>query len=161
MADEPFVQFFKYLMDKMFSKGTFVNNPDNMVIGESIDLIGKDDSYFPRMEYLIDKIKWDGYIDQRMQSLSFRFQINAIYRREEDLVKDEDMFTAVKWATEIKSIISSLHDDVVAGKTICDGFIQMDGFPEAFIKYELFPKTTTVIFVAEAEIQLIDTYTNN
>jgi hypothetical protein len=161
MADEPCAQYIRYLMNKMLSRGTFVVKEDNLVIGESVDLIGLPNESFPRMEFLITKIKWDGYIDQRMENQSFRFQINAYIRRENDAVVEEDMFMAIRWGREIKRIVSMSHIDRIKGNPPCDGFMQMDGFPEVFPEYELITKITTVIFVGEVEICLPDTYTNN
>lgn len=161
MADEPCAQYFRYLMNKMLTHGTFITKRENLVIGESVDILGRVDEDFPRMEFLITKLKWDGYIDQRMENQSFRFQINAYLRRKNDPVVEEDMFTAIRWGREMKRIIAMSHTDRIAGKLPCDGFIQMDGFPEIYPEYELFPKTTVVIFVGEVEVILADSYTNN
>lgn len=163
MSDkEPCAQYMDYLIRKQFTEGSFVTTFSNMMVGESVDLVGRPDEEFPRMEYLITKIKWDGYIDiERMQNQAFRFQINSYIRRPEEAYTQEDMFTAIRWAREIKRIVSMAHIDRIAGNLPCDGFIQMDGFPEVFINEELFPQITSILFAAEVEITLIDTYTNN
>jgi len=161
MADEPCAQYIRYLMNKLFTQGTFVTKKENLVIGESVDMVGKSNDAFPRIEILINKIKWDGYTDQRQEDQSFRFQLNAIIRRANDETTEEDMFFAIRWARELKRIVAMSHNDRATGNLPCAGFIQMDGFPEAVIVYELAPKITTIIFVGEVEVILPDTYTNN
>jgi hypothetical protein len=44
-------------------KGSFVKNPNNIIIGETADMFTKSDDFFPRMEILIPKLKFDGYVD--------------------------------------------------------------------------------------------------
>lgn len=161
MVDEPCAQYLKYLITKMWDKGTFVTKEENLVIGESVDLLGRPNEDFPRMEFLITKMKWDGYTDQRFENQSFRFQINAYIRRVNEEVVAQDMYDAIRFGREMKRITSMAHTDRIAGNLPCDGFIQMSGFPEVHPEYELIPQLTTIIFVGEIEVILPDTYTNN
>jgi len=156
---DPFSDFLEYIINKLLTKGSFVRSSDNIIIGETMDMFTKSDDFFPRMEILIPKLKFDGYVDNaRVDRQSFRFSIGAHFRRISDNVVANDMFTALKWGREIKSIISSLHDDKISGSLPCEGFIQMDGFPEIFFEHELYPRITSIIFIGEAEIELIDTF---
>lgn len=161
MAKEPFAQFLDYLMNKYTTLGTYVTNPDNIVIGESMSMVTRPDADFPRLEFLISKLKYDGYTDQRVINQTFRFSVGGHLRRAQDDTTKEDMFDAIKWGRELVKLMYEIHNDVIAGNFPCDGFIQMSGFPEVFMEYELFPKITSVILVAEAEIQLYDDFTNN
>ena len=161
MAKEPFAQFFDYLITKFKNEGTIITNPDNIVIGESLDFIHKDDSYFPRVEFLVSKLKFDGFMDGRNIEQSFRISLGAHLRRATDATTPEDMYDGIRLAREITKITYGIHLDKISGVTICDGFIQMGGFSEADIEYEIFPKITSVIYFAEAQIQLRDNYSNN
>lgn len=162
MANEPFAQFLQTLVDKYSQYSTFINNPENIIIGESCNgLISLPDSSFPRLEILIIKLKYDGYTDQRIINQSFRFSIAGHIKRDYEIVTPQDMFSLIDFGTELTSILFSVHNDVISGISPCDGFIKMGDFPEVFFEHETFPKTSSVILVAEAEIQLIDTYTNN
>jgi len=155
---EPCEQFLSRLMDKLWSQGTVVKLEDNIVIGETLDLMNKPDSGFPRMELLIEKLKFDGYIDQGIHAQSFRFSVGAHFRRKNMDVVPEDMFTALRWGREIKAIVASFHNDRAQGILPCEGFVQLDGYPEITFEHELFPKITSVIFFGEANIELNDTY---
>lgn len=161
MAKEPFAQFFDYLITKFNAESTFVTSSDNIIIGESLDLIHKPASYFPRIEFLVGKLKFDGYIDQRNLEQSFRITLGAHIKRASDATTPDDMYNAIKLAREITKIIYSINSDKVSGIDICDGFIQIEGYSEADIEYEIFPKITSVIYFAEAQIQLMDNYSNN
>lgn len=162
MANEPLADFLETLMGKYIENGTFVNDPTNIIMGESFRGIAHlDDDKFPRLELLITKLKLDGYIDQRNMNQSFRFKVLGHLRREQDETIPQDMWDAVKWGRELLKILYTLNDDRIAGNSPCEGFIQIDGFAEVDIEYELFPKTTSVLLSAEADIQLSDIYSNN
>jgi hypothetical protein len=162
MAKEPLSDFLETLMHKYVENSTFVNDPTNIVMGESLNgLIHKNDDMFPRLELLITKLKFDGYIDQRNMNQGFRFSVAGHLRRDSNDTIPQDMWDAVRWGRELVQILFTLNDDRIAGNPPCDGYIQMGGFPEVFFEYELFPKITSVILIAEAEIQLSDTFTNN
>lgn len=162
MANEPLAQFLDTVLTKYRTLGTFATNPDNVVIGESkYGLVNLPDTSFPRLEGLITKLKYDGFTDQRIVNQSFRFSIAGHLRRDQDDTVDADMFDAISWGRELTQLLFTIHDDVVAGNPPCDGFIQINGYPEVFFEYELFPKITSIILIAEAEVQLTDTYTNN
>jgi len=162
MAKEPLAEFLETLMEKYINNGTFVNDPTNIVMGESINgLVHLNNDMFPRLELLITKLKFDGFMDQRIINQSFRFSVAGHLKRNEVKTTPENMWEAVRWGRELTQILFTIHDDVIAGKPPCDGFIQIGGFPEVFFEYEMFPKITSVILFAEAEIQLSDIYTNN
>ena len=164
MAKEPFADFLNAVLKKhRVSPGSsFATNSDNIVIGESkYGLVDLPDECFPRIEGLITKLKYDGYTDQRIVDQAFRFSIAGHLRRAQDETTDVDMWNAIKWGREIVRYLFLLHEDRIAGNLPCDGFIQIGGYPEVFFEYELFPRTTSVILIAEAEVQLVDTFTNN
>jgi hypothetical protein len=161
--NESFAQFLNYILNDIREKSSYIKDADNVIIGESLSMLDKPDSFFPRAELLISKQKYNGWLDQRMLNQSFRFSIGAHLRREHDNTTEEDMFDALNWGQELMNTIYNMHETAIQDgpNTICDGFIQISGYPEIFCEYELFPRITTVILVAEAEIQLLDTYTNN
>ena len=160
-VNEPFADFFNYLITNFKNKTTYVTNPDNIIIGETVDIAGKPDTYFPRLEVLVDKLKFDGYIDQEQIKQGFRFTVVGIFRRESNDVVAQDMFNLMGFARETIKIVNQANTDRRTGETICDGFIQIDGYPEIFMDHEMFPKTSTFVLAAEADIELSDTYTNN
>ena len=158
---EPFAQFLDYLITKFTSGCTFVTDPTNIIIGETPDMIGLNDGKFPRLEILIAKLAYGGFLDQRTVQQSFRISIGGHIRRTQDTTTSSDMYSLIQFGTELANLVYSAHTDKMNGVPICDGFIQIGGFPELFFEYELFPKISTVLLVAEAEIQLTDIYTNN
>ena len=161
MAKEPLAQFLDFMICKFIDNATFATDPSNIVVGETRDTLGLSDSKLPRLELLITKSKNNGYIDQRQVDKSYRFSVGGHLRREQEETTPEDMWEAVRWGTELESSFYSLNDDKIAGKSPCDGFIQVGGFCEVYYEYELFPKITSILMVAEIEVQLTDTYTNN
>jgi len=163
MQNESFSKFLNFILKDIRENSTIITNPENVIIGESLSLLDKPDSAYPRVELLISKQKYNGWLDQRILDQSFRFSIGAHLRREHDDTTEEDMFNALNWGQELMNSLYKLHEVAIqqGPEAICDGFIQMSGYPEIFCEYELFPRTTSVIIVAEAEIQLLDTYTNN
>jgi len=161
MSNEPFADYLNYLITSLVNKTTFVNDPDNVIIGETADVLGKPDDFFPRLETLITKMKDDGYIDQRMMDQSFRFSIMGYIRREEENTTSDDMFSLIKFARECKKIVYESNSDRANGDSPCDGFMQVGGFTEVFLEYEQIPKHSAFLLEAEVEIQLADTYTNN
>lgn len=162
MAREPLADFIENLLTKYKNEGTFATDPSNVVIGESrYGLANKPDSAFPRLELLISKLKYDGFIDQRIVNQSFRISVAGHIRRDTDDTTSEDMYQAIQWGREMVRLLYTFHTDKIAGTSPCDGFIQIGGFPEVFFEYELFPKVTSVILMAEAEVQLTDIFTNN
>lgn len=158
---EPFAQLMEYIVDKIRTKSTFITNPENVVIGESLSLLDKPDKMFPRAELLIVKDKANGFIDQRQINHSLRISIGGHIKRDQDLTTPQDMYDAVSFGNEIMNVIYTMHEDNIQGIEICDGFIQVGGFNEIFYEYELFPRTTTVIVIAEVQIETYDTFTNN
>lgn len=158
---EPLAQLLNYLITKFKASCTFITDPTNVIIGETPDLIGLPDTKYPRVEVLIRKLAYGGYADQRIVNQGYRIDVGGHIRRAQDATTEEDMYTAIRFGTELVNLVYSAHTDKIAGTPVCDGFIQMSGFPEMFFEYELFPKITSVILVAEAEIQLRDIYTNN
>ncbi len=162
MAREPLADFIEALMNKYQENTTFVNNPENIVIGESITGFAEmHDDKFPRIELLIDKLKYNGFIDQRQQDQSFRFSVGAHLRREQEETTREDMYTAIRWGRELIRDLFLLHEDRSTGNPPCEGFIQIEGYPEIDYEYELIPKISSVLLVGAAEITLLDTFTNN
>jgi hypothetical protein len=157
MANKSYAQFMNYLLTDIRSKFDLIPDDKNVVIGESLSLLDKPDSYFPRAELLITKQKYNGWRDQRVLDQSFRFSIGVHLRRAQDETTEEDMYTALDLGSELMSLIYDMHRAKIQGVPICDGFIQIGGFPEVFYEYELFPKITTIILLAEAEVQLQDT----
>lgn len=159
MSRSSFSQFMNFLVEDIRNGDNIFTDPSNVVIGESLSMLDKPDSYFPRAEMLITKRKYNGWLDQRMLNQSFRFSIGAHIRRKHDHTTDEDMFDALDLGDQLMQTIYNMHNVAIqkGPETICDGFIQVSGFPEVFAEYELFPRITTVILVAEVEIQLVDT----
>jgi len=162
MSRSSFSQFMDFLINDIRANSTYIKDPDNVVIGESLSMLDKPDSYFPRAEALITKRKYNGWLDQRILNQSFRFSIGAHLRREHDHTTEEDMYDALDWGDELMRSIYNMHEVAIqqGPDAICEGFIQVSGFPEVFAEYELFPRITTVILVAEVEIQLRDTNKN-
>jgi len=163
MASEPLAQFMESLRDKLISETTVITDNNNIIIGETGNglLQLNDTEDFPRIEMLIDGLSYDGFIDQRQQDQSFRYSMAGHLKRESDITTRNDMYAVVNWGREMIKSMYGLHDDRIAGNSPCDGFIQIGGFAKVKYEYELFPKTTTVIIMAEAEITLLDVYTNN
>jgi hypothetical protein len=163
MALEPFSTFMEYLIKDLRAHDTTVTDPQNIVIGESMSLIDKPDSFFPRLEILITKQKYNGWIDQRNLEQAFRFSIAGHFRRDQDDVTESDMYKILDWGQSLITLIYRMHDvSVSSGQdAITPGFIQVSGYPEIFAEYELFPRISTTILIAEIEIQLRDTFTTN
>ena len=161
MINEPFADFLEHIITKFNTVGTFATNPENVVIGESLDLMRRPDTSFTRIEILVGKLKFDGFDDQRNLSQSFRVGIAGHIRRAVNAVQAVDMFEAIRFAREITKILYSTHTDRLNGIKVCAGFLQMGGYSEADLEYEMFPRVTSVLYVAEAKIQLEDTYSNN
>lgn len=164
MNAEPLEQYLRYIIEKITEKSTWINDPQNIMIGESLSLLDKSDSYFPRAEILITKHKFNGWVDQRNLEQVLRYSIGIHLRREKDDVTNEDMFDAINCGRQMMSIIMNIHNDIISkgASSIANGLIQMNGFPEIFYEYELFPRITTIILTnIETMFQLPDTFTNN
>lgn len=161
MANEPLADFLNYLITNFKSKKTIVTDNDNIVIGEIAGIESKKDTFFPRLEILVNKLKMDGYLDQRNMEQSFRFTVVGFIKRDDDSVTDSDMFDLVKFARETIKIIHQANTDRRNGVTVCDGFQQIDGFTEVHLVYEEIPKMSTFVLEGDANIQLEDTFTNN
>jgi len=158
---DSFSQFLDYLVKKIQTSVPTISDPLNVIIGESKSLVTMYDDQFPRAELLISKLKFDNFIDQRMMSQSFRFSVAGYIKRHgnhTDDVTPEDMYQAITFGRQVMHAIMDSHNDKIAGVPICDGFQQINGFPEVHFEYEMFDQITAFIVVAEAEIQLIDTY---
>ena len=160
MNRKVYAAFLETLMAKIRNNSEIDIPPKNVVIGESLGMLHFPDGYFPRAELLISKQKYNGFIDQRIVDRALRFSIGLHIKRADNVTTDEDMYDALDLGDNLMKLIYSLHDDAIANgrESICPGFISMSGFPEIFTEYELFPKVTSVILVAEAEVQLDDTH---
>ncbi len=162
MAKEPLEQFLDNLVMKLSSSNSqFIKNEDNVMIGENTrGLIELPDESFPRVEVLVLDSGDDGYLDQRIVNSSFNVMCVGHIRRDNANTTRFDMFDAIRFGKEMRRIFYVFNQDRRDGIDVCDGFIQMSGFSKTEYEYELFDKITTVIFKADAEIQLADTYTN-
>lgn len=158
---EPFAQFLDFIVERLKSECTFIKNPENIIIGETVGLDLLSDEDFPRIEILIKKDKGNGYIGQRLMNSALRIDIGCHARREQDDYTVEDMYENIRFGTEVKKIIYKLHNAKLSGTHVCDGFQQMSGFPEVFYEHEIAPKISTAIVVTEAEIQLDDIHSTN
>jgi hypothetical protein len=141
-----------------------ITDPLNVIIGETMSILDLPDTAFPRCELLMDKLKFSGFIDQRMLEQNYRLCVSAYMKRPssdhaED-VTEQDMYDAITFGRKIMKAFMSANDDKLAGRPVCEGFLQMNGYPTMDIEYEMFAPITGILISAEPEIQLIDTYTN-
>lgn len=159
--NEPFAQFMDSLEEKL-TGCSFIDNSENVIVGETYDFfsLGVDD--YPRLEILIDKDKGDGYYTQVGMEQSFRASVAGYLLREEEDTQKIDMYNLITFGHECRRLIYQLNIDKETGDAPCDGFIQIAGFSEIFYEYELgIPKVSSFIFVFESNNGLPYDYTNN
>jgi len=92
---------------------------------------------------------------------TYRITVVGSIRRETDDTTDQDMWDIIGFATETKKLLYQINDDKRSGTAICSGFIQIGGFTEIDLGYELFPRVSLFVMECEAELQLTDTHSNN
>lgn len=155
---DAFAQFLDYLIKNLKDKCPTLTDPRNIIIGESQSLLDLGHDEFPRAEILITKLKCDGFIDQRSIEQSFRFSIGGFIRRDDFHVSPDDMYAALHFGREMLKVVMESHEDRIRGNFPCEGFQQINGYPEVFYEYEMFDKITGVILNAEAQVTLPDIY---
>ena len=158
---EPLADFMNYLLGKFKANKSYVTDNANIVIGESVDLTMKDSAFFPRLEMIVKKMKDDGYLAQQMMEKSYRITVMGDIRRAQDDTTAQDMWDIIGFANETSSTLYGANTDRRNGVTICEGFMQIGGFTEIALGYELYPKTSSFVMECEAELQLEDIHTNN
>jgi len=157
---DAFAQFIDYLQKKLQVLPT-ISDPRNVIVGETLSLLDLPIEAFPRAEILITKLKGNDFIDQRNLNQAFRFTIAGFIRRSGFSVQNisaDDMFASMHFGREILKVILDTHNSVISGEKVCDGFLQISGYPEISFEYEMFDEITTCIVSAEAEIMLPDNY---
>ena len=122
---------------------SYINDPSNVLMGESLGLNSVTEDQFPRYEVLIDKEKWNGYISQRKVNVEFRFSICGFLFVPDDRYDDKRKFDNMRlvqdFASETRRLIFSFLDDRQAGTPPCEGFQMLGEFPEIFYDFEMFP----------------------
>lgn len=144
MSDSPYSDYIKAIKVKI-EQSAFITNSENILIGESFDLLGKPDSEFPRAEYQVRNMLGQGYYAQRLQDENVTVSIQGFMRRAQDDLLEQDMVDIINFGQEIRSLIYSFNNDKVSGNTVPKGFVQMDGYPEMWAEFEIMPKTSTFI----------------
>lgn len=146
-------------LEAKFQESTFATTAANVVVGESIDLMGlaRDTANFPRLEILITKDKASGYGSQRNIDFDFRYSVAGYIRRESDDVSTQDMKNIMNFGTEIRALNYQFLDEKQQGNPPCVGFSRLGEYPETFYEFELFPKITAFIFEMNALLYLSDT----
>jgi hypothetical protein len=157
---DAFAQFINYLQTKLQEIPT-ISDPRNVIVGETISLLDLPEEAFPRIEILITKLKGQDFIDQRNLQQGFRFSLAGFLKRtgfNAQNVSSDDMFQSMRFGREILKVVLDTHTAVISGEPICDGFLQISGYPEISFEYEMFDEITTCIVSAEAEVMLPDNY---
>lgn len=155
---DSFAEYLDYLVRKL---RTNVTDPRNIIVGETKSLMGLYDESFPRCEILVDKLKFDGFQDQRNLLQSYRFSIAGYIRRHGDHPEDvtlDDMVQLISFARKTFRSVMSAHDDKLAGVPVCTGFQKIDGYPEIHLEFEMFDQISAFLMMAEIEVYLPDNY---
>ena len=145
-------------LEAKLKTSVLIADPDNVVMGDSRDILALPDTAFPRLEVLITKVKTNGYFSQRQQMFAFRYTIAGYIRRTVDEVDFDDMVTLMDWGRQVVALNYSFLDDKQAGSSPCTGFLKMGDYPETFYDFELVDRISTFLIIdMEAQIQLSDT----
>jgi len=138
-------EFFEAVKAKL-EVSTFVIDVNNVLVGESYDLLGRPDEEFPRLEFQIRNIMGEGYYAQRLQDESLSISIQGFLRRPTDDLTSAEMDKLIDFSQEVRSKIFSFHNDKITGVPVPKGFIQISGFTEMWSEFEIMPRTSTFIF---------------
>lgn len=134
-----------------------ITNPDNVIIGETIDIFSKNETFFPRLEILIDKDKFDGSVGQRGVDHSYRFTIGGFLRRDRHDVNLTQMLNLVQFGENVVSKIVSFKDDRIHGNPPVPGFLTVSNFTEIWYEFELVEKISTFVTAFSIDVNTTDT----
>lgn len=131
---------------------------DHFLLGESFAFSQKQDTYFPRLEVLPDKLKFDGNpTTERMLDGSIRFITIGYILEDTEITVEENWFEVMDKSKEVFSLLGSFNTDKINGTPPCDGFIQMDVFPEIWWYEEKMTKRLfSFIIGSDANVSVTD-----
>lgn len=153
-----FSDFFTALNTK-YASSSYVTDTDNIVFGESVDVMSLGEDSFPRLETLVIKAKCNGYADQRNLEWALRFGTAGFIKVDNDTphLTLSELSQITNFGVETVSLVYQLLDDKQSGSLVLDSFEKFGEYPEIFIEKELFPNTVAFLFAHEAHFLLPDT----
>jgi hypothetical protein len=165
---EPIGTYFTNLITKLSTHSAMVGKSNNIVVGACNDLlklfpninsagIEEEVINFPRIEILMDKLKWNGYASQREVDKAITYDVVGYIYRTSDEITLSDQVSIALFGQEIIALNYSFHDDKQKSKLPCPGFLKMGEFPELILDFELIPRISMCLFSASAEYQNKDT----
>ena len=157
--NSPIGEYFKAIEAKLQDNSTVATTDSNIIIGETIDLLGLNDDKFPRIENSIEIIKGAGYAAQRDIDFIVRHHVVGYIRRDTDSYDFDDLVELCNFGIETRTFIYGMLDDKQNGNSPCNGFLKFEGFPLIYYDFELIPKISVFIIEVEAHIRLTDTQT--
>ena len=151
--------FFDFLLSVKYKLQThlFVQDEDNVVIGESADLAEYEKEYFPRMEILPARDDGNGYGSQRDLNHLYKFGIVGYIKRDSYQITEKDVKDIVAMGELARSLIFSFHDDKQAGDSPCKKFDYLEPYPVLDFDFEIFAEISTFFLGFHANTQTKDT----
>jgi hypothetical protein len=134
-----------------------ITNPDNVKIGESLDLLALDDSEFPRFEIRPLDNLGKGRPSQREINRDYSVMVTGYVKRPSEEVTDDDALAITDMGEELRTLIYGLIDDNTTITPPCDNFTGIDPYSVLQYDWELMGQFSTVIFGFRVEIYQNDT----
>jgi hypothetical protein len=147
---------FLLLLDAKLKTCSVITSADNVVFGETTDIMGLQDSSFPRLETLIVKIPDEGYQAQtdKKWNLSMATAGYIKLTEDSDFVSAADYSRIIDMAYEVSTLIASFNEDKQTGLITVDSFLQVGDFSDIFIDKELIPQTLSMMFAYSFDFYL-------
>lgn len=135
----------------------YILKQDNVVVGESSDLLGLTDSYFPRIEILPLIDKGQGYVCQRDMEHNYQFGIIGYIRRDKEEISERDVKNIIAMGEKSRALIFELFEDKQKGEIKANLFDYIEGSPILDFDFELFDNISTFTLGFISSSQLKDT----
>jgi hypothetical protein len=145
----PISDYFQALYTKL-SLCSYITDTNNILIGESVDLLSLSDTEFPRLEVLTYRDIGLGYKTDRKIDFGLHYCIVGY-------AKDVSIEYMTEFGVEVRCLNFQFIDDKILGNSPCHGFISLYGYPELFVREELFGGIYTFMLFMSATIQFLDT----
>jgi hypothetical protein len=135
-------------LDTKLKTCSYITSASNVVFGEVVDIMGLQDSDFPRLETLVVKIPDEGYISQTGKKWNLRLATAGYYKiaTDSDFVSVTDYGIITDFAYEVKGLVESFNQDKQDGLLTVSGFLQVGDFGTIWIEKELIPQTLSFMF---------------
>ena len=148
----------KWLKELFVSQSTWVTDPTNVYLYESLDLQGRAEEDFPRIEMQILSVPRQQFLAQRLQERLVTVSFQGYLRRDDSNdPTEQDLFDVADFHSQTEALVWTIHDAMIRDDvTLPKGLYEVAGWSDGFIVLEVEPFISSFGFNVTFKFSLKD-----